>query len=149
MKLTTKAMNSPMGLRVTFNTAPVTRFHIAAILPDPSDAYRVDVTITLPEGREEAWLEGTIAAFRKIQKGMSRTIRLNYENVMRFFNLDQLERIDKRNANFSMYIYGIPDKKMETMNAPKISVVSSAEFARMYGKNSRQRTTIEKGGTSN
>lgn len=145
MKLITKAMNSPVGLRVTFETAPVEKFHISASLPDPSDSYRIDATITMPKDRQDLWLEGAVAAFRKLQRGMSRTIRLNYENVIRFFDLAQLERIDKRSADFSMCVYGFPQEAMDAMNKPKISVVSASDFARMYYGKHFKRERSQKG----
>lgn len=144
MRLTAKAMNSPIGLRVTFEAAHVEKFHINAILPDPSDSYRIDVTVTMPKDRQELWLEGAVAAFQKMQRGMRRTIRLNYENASRFFDLNQLERIDKRNTEFSMCVYGVPDERIEAMNTPKISMISPSEFNRMYGKKSRQNAKSEK-----
>lgn len=51
MKLTAKAMDSPMGLRVTFNAAPVEKFHITSKLPNTAAPYRIDVNITMPKDR--------------------------------------------------------------------------------------------------
>lgn len=145
MKLITKAMNSPTGLRVTFDTAPVEKIHVHAIHPDPADSNRVDVTVTMPKDRQELWLEGAVAAFRRMQCGMRRTIRLNYENVIRFFDMDQLDRIDKRNVDFSMCVYNFPEEAMKAMNKPKISVVSASDFSRMYYGKSIRRGISEKG----
>lgn len=147
MKLTDKAMNSPIGLRVTFVTAPVERFHINAILPDPADSYRVDATITMPRDRQETWLEGVVFAFRRLQRGMSRTIRLDFQNVTQFFDLDQLDRIDKKNGDFSMHIYGVPAETMKAMNTPKISIVSASDFRRMYTMRDRSNEETRKGGS--
>lgn len=139
MNMTPKAMNSPVGLRVTFETAPVEKFHVNALLPDPSDAYRIDVTVTMPESKSEKWLEGAAAAIRRVQNGMRWTIRLNYENVSQFFNLDQLRWLNARNADYSMHLYGVPQEKIDEMGKPLIKEISAAEFARMYGKASRDR----------
>lgn len=139
MNMTSKAMNSPIGLRVTFETAPLEKFHVNACLPDPSDSYRIDVTITMPESKSEKWMEGAIAAIRRAQRGTSWTIRLNYDNVSQFFNLNQLRRMNERNVDLSMHLYGVPQDKIDEMGKPLIKEISAAEFARMYGKVSRDK----------
>jgi hypothetical protein len=147
MKLTEKVMNSPIGLRITFDTAPVEKFHINATLPNPADSYRVDATITLPMERQETWLDGVVAAFQRLQRGMARTIRLDFQNVSNFFNMEQLERIDRKNKGFSMHIYGVPEETIKTMNTPKVSIVSASDFNRMYCKKTYKTSGQQKGGS--
>lgn len=144
MKMTTKAMDAPVGLRVSFDTAPVVKFHIAAKRPNPTDPYRVDVTITLPQGREDLWLEGVNAAFHRIQHGNGWAVRLDYPNAIRYFNIDQLKKLDKKNPGFTVHVYRVPESAMSVEKESGNSVASTRAFARLYYK---QRKEAERNGS--
>lgn len=140
MKLNTKAMESPLGLRVTFETAPVVKFHIAAKLPDPTDPYRIDVTITLPEGQEENWVEGTNAAFQRVQNGNRWSVRIDYPNAIRYFGLNQLNELDRKNPGFAMHLYNVPVSELAaTANAMKKNPYTEQAFARLYYRQRKNR----------
>lgn len=144
MQLTTKTMSSPLGIQVSFETAPVSKFHVHVNLLDPSDPYRMAATITMPEDREDLWLDGVVSAFRRMQNLNRWTLRLDYANVTRFFNLDQLHRLDQRNPDFSMFLYGVPKDEMSTSQLPSVSVISTKEFNRMYERTRTPRSSRRK-----
>ena len=144
MKLLTKAMNAPTGLRVTFGSDNIEKFHVETIRPDPVDRYRIDVRIIMPESKAELWLDGVVSALRRIQNGRAWSVNLDYANAAQYFSLTQLERIDRQNEGFSMRLYGIPKREMDIMNKPKISVVSTAQFSKMYGKTGKWKNRKQK-----
>lgn len=132
MKMDVKEMVSPIGLRVVFEKAPVVKFHVAAKLPNPADPYRIDMTITLPEDRQDLWLEGVNAAFRRVQNGKGWTVRLDYENAIRYFNIDQLKKLDRKNPGFTIHIYRVPPEAMEEKVLDARAGFSKNNFARSY-----------------
>lgn len=132
MKMDMKAMDAPVGLRVTFEKAPVVKFHVVAKLPNPADPYRIDMTITLPEDRQDMWLDGVHAAFRRVQRGNGWTVRLDYENAIRFFNIDQLKKLDQKNPGFTIHVYRVPAEAMAEEKLDLKAGFSTKNFARSY-----------------
>lgn len=138
MQLTNKAIGSPLGIRVLFDVAPVSRFHVDVSLPDPADPYRMTAKITMPEDREDLWLEGANAALRRMQNANRWTVRLDYRNAIRFFDMSQLQCMDKRNPAFSMHLYNVPEDELDIKQKPVVSLVSASEFKRMYNRARRE-----------
>lgn len=139
MRLTTNGIGSSIGIRVSFETAPVSKFHAALSLVDPAQPYRMDAIITMPEDRKDVWLEGAVAAFRRIQNGFRLALRLDYANATQFFNIDQLRRMDKKIPDFSICLHNIPEQEMAVMRAPSITVCTASQFNKIYRQNSLRR----------
>lgn len=130
MRVSTKDLISPIGVRIKFEKAPVVKIHIAVKRPDTDSPYCADAVITMPEEREK-WLEAANAAFKRIQTEIGSLLQINYANAMRFFTLDQLEDLEERNPTFSLHIYNAPNVPKEKCSV-KYTEFSERDFARMY-----------------
>jgi hypothetical protein len=117
MKLTIKGIADHLGLRVRFETAPVEKFHVQSSLVSPNDAYRYDVTITLPENKPEKWLDGTSKAIDRVEGGDNWAIRLEYDNAIQYFTVEQLQQIAKKQPSYSMTLHNTPPREIRAEEA--------------------------------
>lgn len=108
MKLTIKGIADHLGLRVRFETAPVEKFHVRASLVSPNDACRYDVTITLPENKPEKWLDGASKAIDRAEGGDNWAVRLEYDNAIQYFTVEQLHEISKKQPAYSITLHNTP-----------------------------------------
>lgn len=84
------------------------RYKLSVISP-----YRVKLVISLPPDSKEKWGAGIRQIIKKVESGAEWPLRFEYDNVIRFFSLEELEyKIEKGlPGNITAYVYGVPPAK--------------------------------------
>ena len=80
------------------------RYKLSVISP-----YRVKLLISLPPGSKENWASGIRQIIKKVETGAQWPLRFEYENVIQFISLEDLEyKIEKGLPGVTAYVYGVP-----------------------------------------
>ncbi|HIT33428.1 MAG TPA: hypothetical protein IAC31_02200 [Candidatus Faecousia intestinigallinarum] len=132
MRLSKGNIESAVGIRVEFQSAPVTRFHVATSLPNPYDEYRVCAVITLPQDTPEQWIEGVHQVFKRIQNGKCYNVLLDYDNASQYFTNLQIRELEKPGSLFSLCLYGAPHDMVETDRHESYHHYTQKEYLQMY-----------------
>lgn len=73
-------------------------------------AFHKQVTISMPESRREEWKKFFIRGLNAVQNGNRWAVRLDWDNVMQFFTLQDMKTIEAFLEEIPFYIYGAPRK---------------------------------------
>ena len=99
-----KGYDTALGFIVTLSMTSDTRARVVAkgLIP------RREITIHLPDSKQERWATIFQDAIMALEKGDRWTVRLDWENVRQFFSMDDLKKIERAIKMIPICVYNAP-----------------------------------------